>query len=204
MLFSSTQLPQLRTAESEPWHLKHTRRVRRHLHMISTSNYEKCTCSDLPYRKATEVLCNRVAAQVQDETTALATRPDLTVRPAVENISEVCNSLLYRLRTQVVTICARLAMTFNHVSFGRDRSSTYHTKRKQESNAQDNSISPALTQRRGSRADRSSTASHDEDRSKIRVFDFDQFPACDEERLNQLSGTMGQRVIYMYKYPHPF
>ena len=130
VLFSLTQSPQSQTAESGPWHLKHTRRVRRHLHMISTSNYEKCTCIDLPYRKATEVLCNRVAAQVQDETTALATRPDLTVRPAVENISEVCNSLLYRLRTQVVTICARLAMTFNHVSFGRDRSSTYHTKRK--------------------------------------------------------------------------
>jgi hypothetical protein len=49
---------------------------------------------ETPYRKATLELCRRVAAQVQEDTTADATRPDLTVLPAVLNISEVCNSLL--------------------------------------------------------------------------------------------------------------
>jgi hypothetical protein len=57
---------------------------------------------DTPYRKATLVDCRRVAAQVHEETTALATRPDLTVRPAVENISDVCSSWLYRLSAHVV------------------------------------------------------------------------------------------------------
>ena len=36
--------------------------------------------------------CSRVAAHVQLLTTALATSPDLTDLPAVENISEVCTS----------------------------------------------------------------------------------------------------------------
>ena len=36
-----------------------------------------------------------VTYQVHELTTAEATKPDLTVRPAVENISEVCTSLLY-------------------------------------------------------------------------------------------------------------
>lgn len=46
----------------------------------------------------------RVAAQVHDETTADPTRPDFTVLPAVLNISEVCSSLLYRLRMNVTSI----------------------------------------------------------------------------------------------------
>lgn len=47
---------------------------------------------ETPYWYATELDCSNVAAQVHDDTTAEATRPDLTVRPAVENISDVCNS----------------------------------------------------------------------------------------------------------------
>ena len=42
-----------------------------------------------PYRYATPEDCKSVAAQVQLLTTAAATRPDLTVRPAVLNASEV-------------------------------------------------------------------------------------------------------------------
>lgn len=49
---------------------------------------------DTPYLYETAELCKRVAAHVQEETTAEATRPDLTVLPAVLNISEVCSSLL--------------------------------------------------------------------------------------------------------------
>jgi hypothetical protein len=44
---------------------------------------------ETPYRYAIPELCKRVAAQVQDDTTADATRPDFTVLPAVLNISEV-------------------------------------------------------------------------------------------------------------------
>jgi hypothetical protein len=61
---------------------------------MSLDSVQLLLSDNLPYLKATEQLCKSVAAQVQDETTALATRPDLTVRPAVENISEVCTSLL--------------------------------------------------------------------------------------------------------------
>lgn len=50
---------------------------------------------ETPYRYATPDDCSSVAAQVQEETTADATRPDLTVLPAVLNISEVWDSLLY-------------------------------------------------------------------------------------------------------------
>jgi hypothetical protein len=49
---------------------------------------------ETPYLYATAVLCKSVAAHVQEETTAEATRPDLTVRPAVLNISEVWTSWL--------------------------------------------------------------------------------------------------------------
>lgn len=44
---------------------------------------------DTPYRYATPDDCSRVAAQVQELTTAEATKPDLTVLPAVLNISLV-------------------------------------------------------------------------------------------------------------------
>lgn len=44
---------------------------------------------ETPYRYATPEDCSSVAAHVHDETTADATRPDLTVLPAVLNISEV-------------------------------------------------------------------------------------------------------------------
>jgi len=40
------------------------------------------------------VFPQHLPAQVQEETTADATRPDFTVLPAVLNISEVCSSLL--------------------------------------------------------------------------------------------------------------
>ena len=98
----------------------------------------------VPYRKATLLDCSRVAAQVQEETTALATRPDLTVRPAVENISEVCSSLLYRLSTQVVNTCTHQSQCTTVPSL-----MTYHAKREQESDTEHNAISPALAQRRG-------------------------------------------------------
>jgi hypothetical protein len=98
----------------------------------------------VPYRKATLLDCSRVAAQVQEETTALATRPDLTVRPAVENISEVCNSLLYRLSTQVVKTCL---CQQQYISVPAQV--THHAKREQEPNTEHNAITPALAQRRG-------------------------------------------------------
>lgn len=50
---------------------------------------------ETPYLYATPDDCNSVAAQVHEDTTADATSPDLTVRPAVLNSSLVCNSLLY-------------------------------------------------------------------------------------------------------------
>lgn len=61
-----------------------------------------------PYLYATLVDWSKVAAHVQDDTTAEATRPDLTVRPAVLKTSLVCNSLLYRRRTKVVNIIPKL------------------------------------------------------------------------------------------------
>ena len=63
---------------------------------------------DTPYLYATLDDCNNVAAQVQDDTTAEETRPDLTVRPAVLKTSDVCNSLLYRRKTNVVNIIPKL------------------------------------------------------------------------------------------------
>lgn len=61
------------------------------------ANSKICTVAPLayqngpetPYRYATPELWSRVAAHVHEETTADATRPDFTVRPAVLNISEV-------------------------------------------------------------------------------------------------------------------
>ena len=52
----------------------------------------------------------KVAAQVHEETTAEATRPDLTLRPAVENISEVWSSRLYLLRMKVTKTCNNVIM----------------------------------------------------------------------------------------------
>lgn len=49
----------------------------------------------MPYLYATAEDCSSVAAHVQLLTTAAATRPDLTDRPAVENISEVWTSFWY-------------------------------------------------------------------------------------------------------------
>jgi len=49
----------------------------------------------MPYLYATDEDWSSVAAHVQLLTTAAATRPDLTDRPAVENISEVWTSFWY-------------------------------------------------------------------------------------------------------------
>lgn len=49
----------------------------------------------MPYLYATVDDCSRVAAHVQLLTTAAATSPDLTDRPAVENISDVWTSCWY-------------------------------------------------------------------------------------------------------------
>lgn len=69
-------------------------RCQRHRH--NSELYGKCGAAlltqngpETPYRYATPDDCSSVAAQVQEETTADATRPDLTVLPAVLNISEV-------------------------------------------------------------------------------------------------------------------
>lgn len=71
----------------------------RHLHNCGTRRYSAVLLTqngpETPYRYATPDDCSSVAAQVQEETTADATRPDLTVLPAVLNISEVWDSLLY-------------------------------------------------------------------------------------------------------------
>ena len=61
------------------------------------ANNKICTVAPLayqngpetPYRYAIPDDCRRVAAQVHEDTTAEATRPDFTVLPAVLNISEV-------------------------------------------------------------------------------------------------------------------
>lgn len=55
-------------------------------------------------RHVTSTKHSRVAAQVQLLTTAEATRPDLTDRPAVLKTSDVCSWLLYRRRTYVVSL----------------------------------------------------------------------------------------------------
>lgn len=65
--------------------------------MAIVANNRICTVAPLAYQKGPETpylyaipeLWRRVAAQVQEETTADATKPDFTVLPAVLNISEV-------------------------------------------------------------------------------------------------------------------
>lgn len=65
----------------------------RHWHNYGTRGYRAVLLTqkgpETPYRYATPDDCSSVAAQVQEDTTADATRPDLTVLPAVLNISEV-------------------------------------------------------------------------------------------------------------------
>jgi hypothetical protein len=68
---------------------------------------------ETPYLYATPEDCSSVAAQVQEDTTAEATSPDLTVRPAVLNISLVCSSLLYLL---AVSEILRITSDFWHTS----------------------------------------------------------------------------------------
>lgn len=71
-----------------------------------------------PYEYATEDDWSSVAAQVQEETTADDTKPDLTDRPAVLKASLVCNnSLLYRFRTNVVSIIPNLLRMVSEMSF---------------------------------------------------------------------------------------
>ena len=68
--------------------------------MASVANNKICTVAPdayqkgplTPYLYAMPELCRRVAAHVHEDTTAEATRPVLTVRPAVLNISDVCTS----------------------------------------------------------------------------------------------------------------
>lgn len=50
---------------------------------------------ETPYLYATPDDCSSVAAHVHDDTTADATNPVFTVRPAVLNISDVCTSFWY-------------------------------------------------------------------------------------------------------------
>jgi hypothetical protein len=83
-----------------------------------------------------------VAAHVQEETTALATRPDLTVRPAVENISEVCFSSLYRFRAQVVKTLACVSSSVEGEL--ANMFVAHHSDGEQSADPKDNSISPGL------------------------------------------------------------
>lgn len=102
---------------------------------------------ETPYRYAMPELCKSVAAHVHEETTAEATNPDFTVRPAVLNISDVWSSLLYLLRTQVTRICIHLVI---HLYFGM-RGLTYHAKGKYSTKTKDNAIAPADAERRSNR-----------------------------------------------------
>jgi hypothetical protein len=99
VLFSSTQLQELRTTESELWHQRHTANLKISQSEQQLLDHRETTQKgpDTPYLYATPEDVNSVAAQVHEDTTAEATSPDLTVRPAVLNISLVCNSLLYQL-----------------------------------------------------------------------------------------------------------
>lgn len=87
----------------------------------------------------------RVAAHVHDETTAEPTRPDLTVLPAVLNISDVCSSLLYRLRmnvTSIMPVMVSAGSSLGPLSWLLSR----HTHGKQGAQANDNAIADALIQ----------------------------------------------------------
>ena len=65
--------------------------------MAMVAKSKICTVAPLAYQNGPETPylyaipedCRSVAAQVHEETTADATRPDFTVLPAVLNISEV-------------------------------------------------------------------------------------------------------------------
>lgn len=87
----------------------------------------------------------RVAAQVHDETTADPTRPDLTVLPAVLNISDVCSSLLYRLRMNVTSIMP-VAVSVGSCLGTRGSLLSRHTHGKQSAEANDNAIADTLIQ----------------------------------------------------------
>lgn len=71
--------------------------------MASVANSRICTVApeayqkgpETPYLYATPDDCNNVAAHVHDDTTADATNPVFTVRPAVLNISDVWTSFWY-------------------------------------------------------------------------------------------------------------
>lgn len=71
--------------------------------IASVANSRICTVApeayqkgpETPYLYATPDDCNNVAAHVHDDTTADATNPVFTVRPAVLNISDVCTSFWY-------------------------------------------------------------------------------------------------------------
>lgn len=95
---------------------------------------------------ATDEDWSRVAAQVQEETTAEETRPDFTVRPAVLKTSEVWSSLLYRLRTNVVNIMPKLFSV--KVSRVADVSILEEYSREQEAQTDDNAIASGLAERR--------------------------------------------------------
>jgi hypothetical protein len=98
VLFSSAQWRELRTTESELWHRRHTANLKISQSEQLFDHWELTQKGpDTPYLYATPEDVNSVAAQVHEDTTAEATSPDLTVRPAVLNISLVCNSLLYQL-----------------------------------------------------------------------------------------------------------
>ncbi len=104
--------------------------------MIQTWGYDY-------YLYATEELCNNVADQVQVEVTEAAifglvswnhpetellrcivmplTRPDLTVRPAVENRSESMVSPLYRWSSHMM-------MTMRNLDDGQDQNTAYQLR----------------------------------------------------------------------------
>lgn len=80
--------------------------------MASVANSKICTVApeayqkgpETPYLYATPDDCNNVAAHVHDDTTADATNPVFTVRPAVLNISDVCTSFWYLRRQNLISL----------------------------------------------------------------------------------------------------
>lgn len=123
---------------------------------------------ETPYRYATPDDCSSVAAQVQEDTTADATRPDLTVLPAVLNISEVWDSLLYlRCTTRSSEQFAlRGDEKSRHcVSPLQNPGGEDHSKGKQEAEADDDAVAISLAERRGYDTRRWTTATgHDDNR----------------------------------------
>lgn len=115
-----------------------------------------------------------MAAHVHDETTADATRPDLTVLPAVLNISEVWDSLLYLRRTThslEQSAVKQWKSCGQRVSPLQNPGGEDHAQGKQEAEADDDAVAIGLAERRGYDARGWTTATgHDDRQADVLIF----------------------------------